>query len=322
VVTEFTDVHWECNGLMTMQREIKQGLDRYFVPINQDRVVVLRPQRWSGRPGEALEVQVACSGVDGVEQSGVVRWQAGEASGEINAPGGVISVPLPSAGQSALVTLNAQWLDANGQQVAENLVELACVAPAEAGRAVFVLDNPQLAGVLRQMGYQVRDEVGEGVLIVANTFTEDLRSKVQAGAHLLVLASPESLSMEGTVHLPYMGLVPRAGSPWQGDWATSFSWLRKEGPFASLPGGPLLEMEYAEIMPDAVLAGTPAWVSDGHVWAALALGWIHKVVSLLTSMPYGRGKLTVTTFKFPTEVLGRSATAQNLLAGLLELAGR
>jgi hypothetical protein len=322
VVTEFTDVHWECNGLMTMQREIKDGLDRYFVPINQNRVVVLRPQRWSGRPGETLDVQVSCSGIDGPERVGVVRWQAGAQSGEIDAPGGVIAVPLPADAGSALIMLRAQWIDENGQQVAENLVELASVAPAGAGRAVTVFDNPQLAEALHQMGYHVGDTAEEGVLIIASTFTEDLRSKVQAGARLLILASPESLAMEGTVQLPLMGLVPRAGSPWQGDWATSFSWLRKDGPFASLPGGPLLEMEYAEIMPDAVLAGTPAWVSDGHVWAGLALGWIHKVVSLLTNMPYGRGVLTVTTFKFPPEVLARSAVAQNMLAGLIELAGR
>jgi hypothetical protein len=164
------------------------------------------------------------------------------------------------------------------------------------------------------------DQAEEGALIVANTFTEDLRAKVQAGAKLLVIAGPESARMEGAVHMPYMGVVPREGTPWQGDWATSFSWLRKDGPFASLPGDPLLEMEYAEVMPDAVLVGTPTWASDGHMWAGLALGWIHKVVSLMTTMPYGRGTLTATTFKFPPEVLQRSAVAQSLLSGVVTLA--
>lgn len=322
VITEFTDVHWECNGLMTMQREIKQGLDRYFVPINQDRVVVLRPLNWSGRPGETLDVQVTCAGVAGLDHSGVVRWQAGEASGEIAAPGGVIAVPLPAGAGSVLVALHAAWIDESGRPVAENAVELACVAAPTVGKPVSVLNNPPLAGALRQMGFQVEESPREGALIIANGFTADLRARVQAGARLLVLAGPDSLGMEDAVHLPYMGVVPRAGTPWQGDWATSFSWLRKEGPFASLPGGPLLEMEYAEVMPDAVLVGTPSWASDGHVWAGLALGWIHKVVSLLTTMPYGRGAITVTTFKFPPETLARSAVVQNLLAGLVELAGR
>jgi hypothetical protein len=187
---------------------------------------------------------------------------------------------------------------------------------------VAVIGNDALAGALRLMGIQVLNQPEEGTLIIANNFTGDLRTRVQAGAKLLVLAGPESLAMEGAVHLPYMALIPREGTPWQGDWATSFSWLRKEGPFANLPGSPLLEMEYAEVMPDAILAGLPSWAAEAHEWAGLALGWIHKEVSLLTSMPYGRGKLTVTTFKFPVDVLGRNAVAQSLLAGLLELASK
>jgi hypothetical protein len=79
-------------------------------------------------------------------------------------------------------------------------------------------------------------------------------------------------------------------------------------------------MEYAEIMPDAVMAGMPSWAAEAHIWSGMALGWIHKVVSLLTSAPYGRGKLTVTTFKFPSSVLERSAVAQNMLAGIITLA--
>lgn len=323
VITELTDVHWECNGLMTMQREVKHGLDRHFTPLNQDRVVVLRPQQWSGRPGEALTVQVVCSDVDGTSDLGTVRWQAGAESGEIAAPGGSIRVALPQGEHSALVTLTAQWVAPDGKQIAENLVELACVAPVRAAGKVFLQgDSPALASALRRAGFEVLDHMESGALIVATAFTEALRAQVQTGAKLLFLAGPESLLAENAVQLPNMALVPRDGTPWQGDWATSFSWLRKEGPFANLPGDPLLEMEYAEVMPDAVLVGTPAWASEGHVWAGLALGWVHKVVSLITAIPYGRGSLTISTFKFPAKALESSAAAQNLLAGLVELAAR
>lgn len=70
VITEFTDVHWECNGLMDMQRNIKAGLDTHFTPLNQDQVVVLRPQQWSGRPGEHLPVLVRAYGIDGEATAG------------------------------------------------------------------------------------------------------------------------------------------------------------------------------------------------------------------------------------------------------------
>lgn len=322
VITEFTDVHWECNGLMTMQRDIKYGLDRYFIPLNQDRVVVLRPQRWSGKPGEKLPVEIRCMGIRGPRQNGIVRWQAGSASGEVAAPGGVLDVPLPAEAKSALVTLKAQWLDEDGQQVAENLVELACVVPGFVAHPVCVVGDEPLANELRRLGYAVQSQPGEGVLIIARAFTESLREQLQAGAHVLILAGPDSISAPGAARLPFAAIVPREGTPWQGDWATSFSWLKKSGPFASLPGGSILEMEYAEIMPDAVLAGLPSWSLAGHSWAGLALGWILKVVSLLATAPYGKGWLTATTFKITPDLLRRNVVAQALLAGMVELASK
>jgi hypothetical protein len=115
------------------------------------------------------------------------------------------------------------------------------------------------------------------------------------------------------------GVVARAGTIWQGDWATSFSWLKKRGPFAHLPGGPLLEMEYAEIMPDAILAGIPAWMAREQSWAGLALGWIHKPVSLLAKLDYGRGSVIVTTFKLTELTLADNVMAQALFSGLVML---
>ena len=96
---------------------------------------------------------------------------------------------------------------------------------------------------------------------------------------------------------------------------------QETGPFATLPGGPLLEMEYATIMPDAVLVGLPAWAYRTHSWAGLALGWIHKPVSLLAEMPYGRGHVVISTFKLNAATLATNAVAQALLAGIVELAG-
>ena len=97
IITEFTDVHWECNGLLTMQRQPKHLLDPLLKDVNQDRVVLLRPARWSGRPGQALEVLVQTKGVVGPGNGGMIRWQAGDRSGELPAPGGTISVALDSS---------------------------------------------------------------------------------------------------------------------------------------------------------------------------------------------------------------------------------
>jgi hypothetical protein len=116
--------------------------------------------------------------------------------------------------------------------------------------------------------------------------------------------------MEGRV-------VARAGTLWQGDWATSFSWLKKRGPFATLPGSPLLGMVYAELMPEAVITSLPAEVLRERSWAGLALGWLHKTTSLLLEIPSEQGHWVATTFKLTPTTLSTNVLAQNLFSSIL-----
>lgn len=320
VITEFTDVHWECNGLLDMQRNVKQNLDE-FVALNQDRVVVVRPQRWSGSPGESLPVEIRAFGVDGPGEEGTLRWQAGSDSGETNVPGAVVDIPLPQSPTSGLVMIRAQWIGADGAILGEGMAEVAWTTPTVPAKSIFVSDA-DLAQTLTQLGYTLADAVDGADLVVTRRYTEEIQTAVQQGARVLLLASPYTGREEGEIRLPTGGIVARAGTSWQGDWATSFSWMKKEGPFAALPGDPLLEMEYADIMADAVIVGLPAWAMNAHSWANLALGWIHKPVSLLAEMPYGRGKLTVTTFNLTNGLLASDAMAQTLFAGMVELAAK
>jgi hypothetical protein len=335
VITEFTDVHWECNGLLDMQRHVKHGLDAIFTPINQDKVLAIRPQRWSGRPGELAPVAFHTCDVDGLSpgaaalgENSVIHWQAksGTATieGKLAAPGGVVQIPLSAPG---MVTLHAQWRTADGAVLASNHVELACIAPRTFNGmpevTVSVIDDDALAGALRALGCVVTRDAsaaGSRTIIVAHHFTNDLQAAVQQGARLLLLAGPDFNKVENATRLPSGAVIARAGSPWQGDWATSFSWLKKQGPFADLPGGPFLEMEYADVAADAVIAGIPAWAYREHSWAGLALGWIHKPVSLLAKTHYGRGAVTTTTFNVTPSLLANSAVAQAIMGGLLALA--
>ncbi|MDQ3250205.1 MAG: glycoside hydrolase family 2, partial [Chloroflexota bacterium] len=321
VITEFTDVHWECNGLLDMQRNVKHGLDTQFVPINQDQVVVARPHGWSGRPGTSVAVDIQAFDVDDKAGYGRLHWQAGAASGDIAAPGGIVQIPLTAVG---IETLQVRWLAADETGLASHAVELACLLPPLPERKVRVLDDSALASVLTHLGYNVvsggRPSRSQGdTLLVTRRYTKELQTAVQAGAQVLLLAGSDFAQNKRNIRLPGGGVLARKGTIWQGDWATSFSWLKKTGPFAHLPGGPLLEMEYADIMPDAVIVGLPAWLTREQSWAGLALGWIHKPVSLLAKLPYGNGALTVTTFNLTAALLEQNVIAQGLMSGLVTL---
>ena len=319
IITEFTDVHWECNGLLTMQRDVKYGLDSHFTPINQDCVIALRPQTWSGRVGESIAIDVRAFGVDGEGTDGVIEWQVGEATGRVKPAGGVVNVGLSAPG---MVTMSARWLDDMGALIASNQVEVAAIAVPLGDKSLCVVDDPALADVARTLGYAVSEGLptapDPATILVARRYTLALEEAVQAGAKLLLLAGEGAAGQESH-RLPVGAVVPRAGTAWQGDWATSISWLKKEGPFAALPGSPLLEMDFAPVMADAVLVGLPPWAFRTHSWAGLTLGWIHKSVSLLAEMPYGRGHVAITTFKLNAETLGEDAVAQALFAGMVQL---
>ncbi|MCB8944438.1 MAG: glycoside hydrolase family 2 [Ardenticatenaceae bacterium] len=316
VITEFTDVHWECNGLLTMQREPKYLLDPLLKDLNQDRVVLLRPLRWNGRPGEALAVQIQTSDVADQETTGVIQWQAGQLSDQLPAPGGTIALTLTAPG---VITLTARWLSEAGTEVAVNQVDVVCVDVPRPTAPLCVVDDVGLATVLRDLGYAVREtavsDTNNNEIVIATGHTPTLERYIQQGGRVLFLAD----GAEGSISLPVGRIVPRLGTAWQGDWANSFAWVKKQGPLAHLPGAPLLEMEWAAIMPDAVIADLPAWVQRTHSWAGLAVGWIHKAVSLLAVLPYGRGHILVTTFKLNATTLADEAIAQALLAGMVKI---
>ncbi len=322
VVTEMTDVQWEPNGMLTMARKPKEGTLTHLAAINQDKVVVLRPQRWSGKPGDCLPVIVAAKGIDGAEAGGQIVWRAGSAQGALAAPGGTIEAPLAAPG---MVTLEATWQDEAGATLAVNQVELACVQAPAPTATLRVLEEGALAAGLRALGYGV--EVGlEGALgnpatiVVAQSYTAALQDHLQQGGRLLLLLGDGP--GDGALRLPAGRVAPREGSVWQGDWANTFAWIHKQGQLAHIPGGPLLEMEWAALMPDYVLTGINPWAMRAFSRAGLAAGWIHKTASLLAVHPYGQGKVAVTTFKLNAQSLPNDAMAAALLAGIVaELGG-
>ncbi|HRF49800.1 MAG TPA: hypothetical protein PLC98_19380, partial [Anaerolineales bacterium] len=159
-----------------------------------------------------------------------------------------------------------------------------------------------------------------GEVVVARYYSAALREHVQGGGRAIVLADARSNEPVDAVRLPVGHIIARERTSWQGDWATSFAWVNKTGPLAGLPGGPLLEMEYESIMPDAVIEDVPTWLLKTHSWAGLAVGWVHKAVSLLVTARYGKGQLLVTTFRLTAEPLAQDAIARTLFAGILELA--
>jgi hypothetical protein len=126
------------------------------------------------------------------------------------------------------------------------------------------------------------------------------------------------ISQEG--QMPNMALHARQGTIWRGDWIAGFSWIRRAGVFADIPGGPLVDLSFDRVIPHHVLTGFRTWEYGGPVHAGLVVGWCNKPAALIAERMVGRGHLVATTFRLRTDAPGKDPVATALTHALLRLA--
>lgn len=195
---------------------------------------------------------------------------------------------------------------------------------------------------LASLGYQLADPATAEV-VVARSLDAAVVEAIRRGARVLLLAEDGDGSLRadpppreppyvpvvdatpGLPSAPYfrfpgVGLVRREGKIWRGDWVTNFSWLRRHGPFASLPGGPLLDLTFDRVVPRAVITGMRPWEFDRRVHAGVVVGWVHKPAATIFEKAFGRGLLVATTFRLAKDAPAADPTATALLDALILLA--
>lgn len=170
------------------------------------------------------------------------------------------------------------------------------------------------------LGYDVVGEANAALLIVSTTLDDAIAAHVRQGGRLLLLPETEIPLYPLFPHWQNVQVEARAGTPWQGDWASSFSWLHRAGPFTALPGGPLLDMAFDRVLPTHVISGANLHDFHGRVHAGLVVGWIHKPVALAIERGYGNGHFVASTFRLFRDPPGVDPTATLLLEALAERA--
>ena len=328
VITEFTDVHWECNGLLDMERQPKAHFDR-LADVNADLVIVPTWERTAYWAGEAIHVDLTVAYGMGPALTGatlVWRWPGGDGTRPLATltagdalDVGALTLTAPAVTAAAVQRLELEVQARDGRTVARSYLDLSLLPrPAAPDPAVALwADNADLADHLRGLGYTLSADASAANVLVAQALTPELRAAVRDGARLLLLAEGPGVLAET---LDGVRLASRQDTLWSGDWASSFSWVRRQGPFAALPGGPLLDHSFDRVIPDYVIAGLMPLDFEANVHAGLLLGWVHKVVALAATMPTGRGQMVVTTFRLLQDAPGVDPVATTLLRGLIATA--
>ena len=355
VITELADVHWEANGLLDMNRNPRVFHER-FSTINNDIVIVPQVQHyaaWSG--GEySFEISIATGGktvakgaklvwsMDGKRQSDVVLHSVDALSA--SAPTKItVTLPIVRKNQQCKFEFKLRF----GEKIlARNTFEISLYQKQKPKAGVTISTNDAtIAQFAQGLGYEVLSEGKSTVHITHALDARDIKI-LQKGARYLVLADG-SAKTYGNLRIdqsereqPFMAIIDdtpgafggperqlpnivlheRHGTIWRGDWIASFSWIKRDGAFAALPGGPLFDLSFDRVVPHNVMAGFRNWEYAAAVQAGVVVGWAHKPAATIAQRRVGNGTLVATTFRLLSDAAGVDPVAAALFHALLESA--
>ena len=316
VITEFTDVNWEANGLLDMWRRPKNNPE-LFSKLQQDDLVIVRPEKRSYTVGERVEAEVYFSHFSDRALAGAtVTWQLGgedtaategsPLNGSLTLPAvstgsgvevGKIRFAAPSTGSPSRRALKVAVVSGS-ETLSENSVDLFLYPPERPELPPPVaFEDPggklrRLVNGMRARGYQTPSGAEAFPVTIASEFDDKVKQTLEAGGRVILLTGDrQTLALE---------VVPRAGSELDGNWISSFPWVRNnQAPFKRLAFGKLAGFETQAVTPGAVVRGVPPEFSS-DVLAGIFYGWIHSNVGTLVQARYAKGKVLVCTFSVGT----------------------
>jgi glycosyl hydrolase family 2 len=309
VITEFTDVHWESNGLLDMCRNPKTYYDVIGQVNSPDAIVPTDWERIAFWECERCEVKLALSHFSASDLRGCrLEWQLDQwpdirGNFEGITPEraqltnlGTVVFEVPRVEKALRARLEMRLLSASGELVTRNHHELYFFPRLESSThplKVSAPGLPRLSARLAAMDYEMTDDLSAD-LVVVETMTDELRWYAQNGGKVLWLAeSPESQQ----AHLGAISIAQRHGRSWQGDWASSMSWIRQDKVFGGIPTGGTVDFAFADLTPETVIVGLSPRDFAANVHSGLFVGWAHHIVALVAERPIDRGRLMICTYR-------------------------
>ncbi len=351
VVTEFTDIHWECNGLMNQNRQPKAGHDLYHTIIAHTQLIA-RPLsgRWACSCGEevAIGVEVASDAPGPMAHCRIDWWlergvstplpHPGAAPGPGSTRGTVAGITIPAfsaapAGQVTFVApdcaqrirLHLSLLDPLGREVCRGYEDFAVFGGSHTQSPAPLWLSPELAALTQtvtDLFGTVSPTLKYGCIAISQRLDPALELFVAEGGQALILAEDRSAlpwqpaadqsSWEGDPQQGPIRVIERQETRWNGDWASGWHWLRPDLLGSEALENPL-DLSWASVLPEHMIIGYPVQ-SD---WlGGYTLGWIHAPAATVVDLQLGKGRVLVTTFRLAANLQTHPA-ARDLTAALL-----
>ncbi len=331
IITEFTDLNWECNGLMDMWRRPKV-FGSVLAKLQQDDLVMARADQRDFTSGDKAQAEIYFSHYSDAAISGAnVSWEV-----EGTSLNGNFALPAVLAGSSAKVG-TADFVVPSVKSPTRRLLKIKVTSGAQVisedpiGLTFFFFPprKPEIppavafhdpAGRLRRLvlemrarNYQAPSGAEAYPVLITSTFDDEVKKSLRNGGRVILLASdPVTIA-------PGLQVLPRTADNLDGNWISSFLWVHKEKePFKGIGFETLAGFETMAVTPATVLKGVPPENYD-DVLSGIFYGWIHTNVGALVQANYGKGKLLVCTYSLGTSY-GTDPYATYLLDGLMNYA--
>ncbi|HEX5083357.1 MAG TPA: beta galactosidase jelly roll domain-containing protein, partial [Blastocatellia bacterium] len=287
-ITEFTDLNWECNGLLDMFRNKKIYADELARLQRQDVIFAQTPAS-NYASGARIELSTYVSRYSpaaGKEQTIQVFLddkKVGEAKIKPAERGSVvkdetISLAAPAVTKPSSLRLKLELRETSpsgkGNLIAENYIELFIHPETKKQSASIHLAGglTTMAEALRGAGYNIASSPDKQSVIITDKLDQQAQSLLSAGHRVIVLANDKDALPGGALKI-----TPRNGATgYDGNWVTNFNWVNvNRAPFSALAFDKLLGFEAEQITPKFVIEGVKAENYD-DVMSGIFLGWVNK----------------------------------------------
>jgi Glycosyl hydrolases family 2, sugar binding domain/Glycosyl hydrolases family 2 len=333
-ITEFTDLNWECNGLLDMFRNKKIYADDLARLQRQD-VIFARAPASNYVSGAKIELTTYVSRYSqAAEREQIIQLflddkKIGEAKIKPGARGSVakdetISLTAPAVTKPSGIRLRLELRETSpsdapsgkGALVAENYFELFIYPERKkrSGSIWLASGLSHMAEALRSAGYEIASSPGKESVMIIDKLPQQAQSLFGPDYRFIVLANDKDALPNSAVKI-----TPRNGETgYDGNWVTNFNWANvNRAPFNAIAFDKLLGFEAEEVTPKYVIEGVKAEDYDG-VMSGIFLGWVNKNAALMVGGRLGAARAVITTFRL-AEAYGKDEYARRLLDEMIRL---
>jgi hypothetical protein len=296
VITEFTDINWECNGLLDMWRNYKI-FSNDLKSIQQQDIIIPRPVKYNYFRDDTIEIDLFISHFSEIDYHNLkLIWNINDSLS------GIETVPLimrtdvlkmnPLKLKPGFINftgrcrINFELVDSKNNIISKNYTE------------IYIY--PSLAEI------EIKN------ILLANTIDNETLNSLSHGKSIICF-------IDSTTILPksFPFKIRNRNDEWyDGNWASNLNWFRSENElFKNISFGKTFGFETANCFPKYIFADIPAeYFSD--VLAGMYVGWLHLNSAYILQMNVGKGRLLLCSFPVRTNL--NDPFAKHLFSNLVQ----